>query len=392
MLTCSSAPQPDGYGPNITSPDTTDAFMSYAPFQSMAKSASTPAGYVQTFQGLNAASSANSYMGLYTINKYDPSICAKWCDQTTGCTAFNIYIERDPSLNPCRNDSTDPTVWGYWCPNPSSITNYKCTMWGSNLDATTAVNQGGWRRDFNVVITGSNGYDKTNITTPVLVLPPADNDDDGSSAPAASSSTAVASASSVSKAASTSSTTSAAAAATSIPVVNGKPSTGIPDPVWNQPQNCSGKAINAQNYWLGSKFINGPFDPSLCAAYAKATTAQNKQAAINAGKSRYTPCQMFNAYHIYKGKSRYTPCQMFNAYHTYNLQRQPARWHVLFPLQLAIVNLLGYDERIIQWSRLLRLPQLLDLVVEDSGQWKMLSLQGYRAVRLGLAELVSLSF
>ncbi|KAI4785886.1 hypothetical protein E4T45_13964, partial [Aureobasidium sp. EXF-8846] len=172
------APQPDGYGPKVT-PDTTDAFLGYAPFHSMASAAPTViasnngAGnaYQQTFRDLNGSSSANSYLGLYTLKSYDVAGCAAHCDTTALCTSFNIYIERDPSQNPCKNDSTAPTVWGYWCPQPSSITNFKCTLWGSNLEAATATNQGGYRGDFAVVVTGSNGYDATNTT-----LPPPIND------------------------------------------------------------------------------------------------------------------------------------------------------------------------------------------------------------------------
>jgi len=244
------APQPDGYGPaNLT----TDQFMAYAPFQSTAANAATPAGYARTFNNYNASTSANSYLGLYTIPSYNPANCSAYCDATSGCTSFNIYIERDPSQNPTKNDSTAPTVWGYWCPNPSAITNYKCTLWGSNIDGTTAVNAGGWREDFNVIVTGSNGYDKTNVTTPAAV------------------------------------------------------------PAYNPPQNCSSKAIDGGNYWLGSKFFPGIFDASLCASYANATNALNRQAAVNASQRSYTPCNMFNALHIYKnGIPQGTHCRLYD--------------------------------------------------------------------------------
>ncbi|GAB7340451.1 hypothetical protein MBLNU457_6880t1 [Dothideomycetes sp. NU457] len=244
------APQPDGNGPaNLT----VSSFMNYAPFQSMAANAPTPSGYARTFNNMNASTSANSYLGLWTLKSYDPAACAAQCDNTTSCTSFNLYIERDPSQNPCKNDSTAPTVWGYWCPNPSAITNYKCTLWGSDIDNTTAVNAGGWREDFNVVITGSNGYDKTNYTTP----------------PAQTAYTA--------------------------------------------PQNCSSKAIDGGSYWLGSKFFPGPYDPSLCAAYANATTIYNRAQAINASLHSYTPCNMFNALHIYKnGIPQGTHCRLYD--------------------------------------------------------------------------------
>ncbi|KAK5001774.1 hypothetical protein LTR16_006791, partial [Cryomyces antarcticus] len=139
--------QPDGYGPKVT-PDTTGAFLAYPDFHTIAKNAKTPKGYVNTFTDLNAAVNANSYLGLHTLSTYDTLGCSQLCDNTTLCTAFNIYIERDPSLN--------PTVGQ--CDNPSSITNYKCTLWGSGVDAAAAVNAGQTRASFVVVITGSNGY------------------------------------------------------------------------------------------------------------------------------------------------------------------------------------------------------------------------------------------
>jgi hypothetical protein len=56
-----------------------------------------PMIYQQTFKDLGASSSANSYLGLYTLQSYDVAKCAAICDKVALCTAFNIYIERDPS-------------------------------------------------------------------------------------------------------------------------------------------------------------------------------------------------------------------------------------------------------------------------------------------------------
>ncbi|RAL60577.1 hypothetical protein DID88_009772 [Monilinia fructigena] len=47
----------------------------------------------------------------------------------------------------------------------ASITNYKCTLWGSGVDSASATNSGQWRDSFQVVITGSNGYEKE-VTPP----------------------------------------------------------------------------------------------------------------------------------------------------------------------------------------------------------------------------------
>ncbi|KAG9614012.1 hypothetical protein KCV04_g16668, partial [Aureobasidium melanogenum] len=102
------------------------------------------------FTGLNASLNANKYMGLWTLTSYDTIGCASLCDKTTGCEAFNMYSERDPTLDPNNTN----------CPNPQSLTNYKCTLWGAGVFSTQAKNFGQWRDQFQVVITGSNAYNK----------------------------------------------------------------------------------------------------------------------------------------------------------------------------------------------------------------------------------------
>lgn len=266
------APQPDGYGP-VPTPDTVSAFYAYAPFHSMASAApstipaavATPVAgqitvYNKTFNDLNASSSAQSYISLTTLQSYNVTQCAALCDCNSLCTAFNIYVERDPSVNPCNNDSTAPTVWGYNCPNPASMTSYKCTLWGSNLDASTATNAGQWREEFQVVITASDGYDKTNVTVPTTPT--------GTSCNGAG---------------------------------------------WNPATSCNGKAISAAQYWMGSKFFPGPYNPQLCGDYAIAQNFQNKNAAVAKGLHSYTPCNMFNAYYLHKNNQPYgTYCALYD--------------------------------------------------------------------------------
>jgi hypothetical protein len=309
------APQPDGYGPKVT-PDTASAFSSYAPFHSMASAAPTavPAknvagnAYQQTFRDLYGSSSANSYLGLYTLTSYSPEACAAHCDNTTLCTAFNIYIERDPSQAPSTNASTEPTVWGRDCPNPSSITNFKCTLWGSNLEAATATNQGGWRQDFQVVVVASNGYDATNVTMPSNVV---DNSCNTASSTAAVLSSATAAAASTSTKASA---TSAAPTGGPAGGPAGGSSVPVNVPTWSSPKTCGGKAINAPNYWFGSKFFPGPFNPQVCADFASFQHALNKRTAISAGKSYFTPCNSFNAYYLHKnGIPHGTYCALYDA-------------------------------------------------------------------------------
>ncbi|KAG4442416.1 hypothetical protein IFR05_002118 [Cadophora sp. M221] len=144
---------PNGYGPKFI-PDTVEAFEAYPQFGVQALAAQAP-GYTATFRNLNATVNANTYLGLTTIVSYDAPLCAECCNNKTLCTAFNLYVERDPSLNLSGN-----------CTNLPSITNYKCTLWGSSVDAASANNFGQNRDSFQVVIAGSDGFEKTNTTTP----------------------------------------------------------------------------------------------------------------------------------------------------------------------------------------------------------------------------------
>ncbi|WPH00365.1 Hypothetical protein R9X50_00319200 [Acrodontium crateriforme] len=246
------SPQPDGYGPKV-SPDTPDAFESYYQFHAQALGAVTPYGYESVFKDLNGSVTQNSYLTFYTLHSYNVSQCASLCDNTDLCTAFNIYVERDPSVNPSNNDSTAPTVWGYDCPNPPSITNYKCSLWGSDVSAASATNYGEYREQFHVVIAGSNGYNKGTYTPP-------------------------------------------------------------PPPNYGKPTSCPNGAVNeGSNEWMGSRFFPGPYDIGMCALYAEAQRQENRAYAKSKNHKSYTPVNMFNSYCVYQGGvAKGTYCALFS--------------------------------------------------------------------------------
>ncbi|KAF1818820.1 uncharacterized protein K489DRAFT_326888, partial [Dissoconium aciculare CBS 342.82] len=240
------APQPDGFGP-VPTPDTVAAFYNYSVLHDAAKAApsvipsyadASGNPYVQVFQDLNKSVQAQSYLGQYNLETYNATQCAALCDCTKLCTAFNIFAERDPSLAPSRasDNSTAFTVWGYECPNPPSMTSFKCTLWGSYITAANAKNNGQYRADFHVVITGSDGYDRTNGTTPPNPTGPAP----------------------------------------------GSSSTATLHP-WTHPQNCLGKAVDAPQYHLSSYFFPGPYNPQVCADYALAQSSINLNVAASLG-------------------------------------------------------------------------------------------------------------
>jgi hypothetical protein len=147
--------------------------LAYAPFASSATAAAAaaPSGYKSVFTNLQGSTQQTGYMGLYTLTTYDPAVCAAQCDAVALCESFNLYFERDPTVDP--SDIS--------CADPPSLTNYKCTLYGYPIVGSTATNTGGYRgvasasgSTFKVAIAGSNGYVKhlvppsyTNFTGPV---------------------------------------------------------------------------------------------------------------------------------------------------------------------------------------------------------------------------------
>ncbi|GAB7343586.1 hypothetical protein MBLNU457_1588t1 [Dothideomycetes sp. NU457] len=148
-------PQPTGALPPAL-PDNVDTFMNNPYYSAAAYGAVTPTGYTNTFTNLDASNNAYMYMGYTTLESYDVQGCSAKCDAIDGCEAFNIYFERDPTVDP---DQTS-------CPNPPSTINIKCVFWGGPVSASNANNYGQWRASFQVAIAGSNGYVNNSIATP----------------------------------------------------------------------------------------------------------------------------------------------------------------------------------------------------------------------------------
>lgn len=92
---------------------------------------------------------ADAFLGGYSLPSYNVSQCGSLCDGTAGCKSFNVYYERNPTLNPA--DA---------CPDPAPLANIVCTIWGASVNETQLTNVGQWRSSFAVVIAGSNGYTK----------------------------------------------------------------------------------------------------------------------------------------------------------------------------------------------------------------------------------------
>ncbi|KAM0143024.1 hypothetical protein ACHAO1_000858 [Botrytis cinerea] len=145
--------QPAGAtGAPAYTPDSPSAFLGNPGFSDAASAASTPAGYTQSFRNLKASNNAYGYMGFTTLETYDSELCASKCSDINGCMAFNLYFERDPSVEP-----------GASCEDPASVTMIKCVFWGGPVSTENALNTGQYRDNFQVVIAGSNGYTNNSI-------------------------------------------------------------------------------------------------------------------------------------------------------------------------------------------------------------------------------------
>ncbi|KAK8254123.1 hypothetical protein IWZ00DRAFT_543158 [Phyllosticta capitalensis] len=239
IITCSI--RPTGAG-TVPTPDTDTAFLSDLEFQNdainaPAKVKGASGTYTQTFKNMTGSTQLNTYMTYKTLDSYDVNGCAAFCDSTKLCQSFNIYVERDPLY-----EQNDPS-----CSNASTIY-FKCALYGSWIDVSSATNMGQYQGSFHVVIAGSDGYSMPNATTS---NPPTCNQPGSNT------------------------------------WGSGKPCNG--GGIIKKPGNC-----------IGSKFFPGPFDPMVCSSYASAQVALNRKTGNWWNLNSWLPCSSFNAYTVKK--------------------------------------------------------------------------------------------
>jgi hypothetical protein len=102
-------PQPAGINYAVQ-PDTAAGWVADLNLAASASAANKalPTDYVSSFVALNASNSADNYMGFTLMTSYDVTGCATKCNAISGCNSFNIYFERDPSVNPDDSSCSDP--------------------------------------------------------------------------------------------------------------------------------------------------------------------------------------------------------------------------------------------------------------------------------------------
>jgi hypothetical protein len=159
-ITAPCAPQPNLNGPTAW-PNTVFGFENSPIFASVALYAAAPSGYTRSFANYNGSMTGAGYLGYYSLSSYNVQTCASYCNSVATCLSFNVFYERDPTLNPA--DA---------CPNPTAGTAIKCSLWGVPASKASASNMGQYRDQFQVVIAGSDGY---TLTNPVAASVPSFN-------------------------------------------------------------------------------------------------------------------------------------------------------------------------------------------------------------------------
>ncbi|TKX21685.1 hypothetical protein C1H76_6181 [Elsinoe australis] len=150
------AAQPILYTYTPAAPASTDviaplsAFLKDDKLASDASAVATIPGFTSIYSGLLGIAQKPLYYMFYTdMSSYNATACGEICTNTQGCRSFNMYYERSPTLAPASG-----------CPNPSAYTAIRCAFYSTFLKSTDVVNSGQWRKDFGVVVTGSNAYRK----------------------------------------------------------------------------------------------------------------------------------------------------------------------------------------------------------------------------------------
>ncbi|ROV98079.1 hypothetical protein VMCG_07016 [Cytospora schulzeri] len=143
---------PGGLGPTVV-PDTPAAFLNFGGFANDAISTTNLAGYANVAYNQNAWAerTTTTSMGWLNLADYDVTACGTYCNNTAGCLSFDIFFQRSPTVAPSFNSS---------CPNPPSMTSVMCWIYSNPMTTADLVNTGETRGQFQVVIAGSNLFNK----------------------------------------------------------------------------------------------------------------------------------------------------------------------------------------------------------------------------------------
>ncbi|CAE7021930.1 hypothetical protein CFE70_003075 [Pyrenophora teres f. teres 0-1] len=137
-------------------PNTLEGFKNESLYTFVSRDSKSIPGYEAVTYGADCAIASSKYMTYVALKEYDPKTCADKCDAHAGCDAFNIYIQREPGVQP-----------SHWCPNPTAIAVTKCALYSEPVTKSQCTNEGQrigpvdrHNRAFEVAIRGSNAYNK----------------------------------------------------------------------------------------------------------------------------------------------------------------------------------------------------------------------------------------
>ncbi|KAI7774550.1 hypothetical protein LA080_008249 [Diaporthe eres] len=149
-----------GRGPNSSSlvPLVPDTAASFSNFPIYAAAATAPGslvvpGYllVASNQPAIAQKVTSFTMNWINLASYDVPGFANQCTNTVGCRSFDVYFQRSPTVAPSTDNS---------CPNPPSQCHIVCLLYNGTFTTADFINTGEWRGQFQVVIAGSNVFNK----------------------------------------------------------------------------------------------------------------------------------------------------------------------------------------------------------------------------------------
>ncbi|KAH8755750.1 hypothetical protein F5883DRAFT_649844 [Diaporthe sp. PMI_573] len=138
--------------------DSAAVFLAYPPYGAAAVVASTTpvTGYllVTANQTAIAQKATVSMMNWINMASYDVQGCANQCTNTLGCKSFDLYFQRSPTVAPSFDNS---------CPNPPSQCHIVCSLYNGIFTTADLTNTGEWRGQFQVVIAGSDVFNKVGV-------------------------------------------------------------------------------------------------------------------------------------------------------------------------------------------------------------------------------------
>ncbi|EDU48846.1 hypothetical protein PtrSN002B_002018 [Pyrenophora tritici-repentis] len=146
--------------------NTLDGFKNEKLYTHISKIVRNVPGYEAVITAADCAIASPKYMTYISLKHYNPTACAQACNMHAGCDGFNIYVQREPGVQPSQN-----------CPNPTAIAVTRCALYSEPVTKSQCTNEGQkigpvdyHNLPFEVAIRGSNAYNKLPVKEKVKVV------------------------------------------------------------------------------------------------------------------------------------------------------------------------------------------------------------------------------